>query len=79
MRAARTSPPAARPADLLLVIGDGLSSYAVQRQALPLIRALLPYLQTLGLSLAPVVLAHQSRVALGMILAKRCGPARWRY
>lgn len=55
----------ARPADLLLVIGDGLSSYAVQRQALPLIRALLPYLQTLGLSLAPVVLAHQSRVALG--------------
>ena len=55
----------ARPADLLLVIGDGLSSYAVQRQAVPLIRALLPYLKTLGLSLAPVVLAHQSRVALG--------------
>lgn len=54
-----------RPADLLLVIGDGLSSYAVHRQALPLIRALLPYLQTLGISLAPVVLAHQSRVALG--------------
>ena len=54
-----------RPADLLLVIGDGLSSYAVQRQALPLIRALLPYLQTLGINLAPVVLAHQSRVALG--------------
>ena len=49
----------------LLVIGDGLSSYAVQRQAVPLIRALLPYLKTLGLSLAPVVLAHQSRVALG--------------
>jgi ethanolamine ammonia-lyase small subunit len=54
-----------RPADLLLVIGDGLSSYAVHRQALPLIRALLPYLHTLGISLAPVVLAHQSRVALG--------------
>ncbi|MEL0554273.1 MULTISPECIES: ethanolamine ammonia-lyase subunit EutC [Raoultella] len=54
-----------RPADLLLVIGDGLSSYAVHRQALPLIRALLPYLQTLSISLAPVVLAHQSRVALG--------------
>lgn len=54
-----------RPADLLLVIGDGLSSYAVHRQALPLIRALLPYLHTLGICLAPVVLAHQSRVALG--------------
>lgn len=54
-----------RPADLLLVIGDGLSSWAVERQAVPLIRALLPYLQTLGIGLAPVVLAHQSRVALG--------------
>ena len=49
----------------LLVIGDGLSSWAVERQAVPLIRALLPYLQTLGIGLAPVVLAHQSRVALG--------------
>ncbi|MGK5488781.1 ethanolamine ammonia-lyase light chain EutC, partial [Klebsiella pneumoniae] len=47
------------------VIGDGLSSWAVERQAVPLIRALLPYLQTLGIGLAPVVLAHQSRVALG--------------
>ena len=54
-----------RPADLLLVIGDGLSSWAVERQAVPLIRALLPYLQTLGIGLAPVVRAHQSRVALG--------------
>ncbi|HHF7815028.1 TPA: ethanolamine ammonia-lyase subunit EutC [Klebsiella pneumoniae] len=54
-----------RLADLLLVIGDGLSSWAVERQAVPLIRALLPYLQTLGIGLAPVVLAHQSRVALG--------------
>lgn len=51
--------------DLLLVIGDGLSSHAVHRQAVPLIAALLPYVRTLGLSLAPVVLAHQSRVALG--------------
>ncbi|WP_145579847.1 ethanolamine ammonia-lyase subunit EutC [Yersinia vastinensis] len=54
-----------KQADVLLVIGDGLSSKAVHRQAIPLVEALLPYLQTLGLSLAPVVLAHQSRVALG--------------
>ncbi|CFQ41428.1 ethanolamine ammonia-lyase subunit EutC [Yersinia bercovieri] len=54
-----------KQADLLLVIGDGLSSKAVHRQAVPLIVALLPYLHTLGLSLAPIVLAHQSRVALG--------------
>lgn len=51
--------------DLLLVIGDGLSSHAVHRQSVALIKALLPYLQTLGISLAPIVLAHQSRVALG--------------
>lgn len=51
--------------DLLLVIGDGLSSHAVQRQSVALIRELLPYIKTLGLTLAPVVLAHQSRVALG--------------
>ena len=53
------------PHDVLLVIGDGLSSHAVHRQAVPLINALLPFLATLGLSTGPVVLAHQSRVALG--------------
>lgn len=51
--------------DLLLVIGDGLSSHAVHRQSVALIRELLPYVKILGLTLAPVVLAHQSRVALG--------------
>lgn len=51
--------------ELLLVIGDGLSSHAVHRQAVALIRELLPYIKMLGLTLAPVVLAHQSRVALG--------------
>ncbi|VYT88066.1 ethanolamine ammonia-lyase subunit EutC [Metakosakonia massiliensis] len=51
--------------DLLLVVGDGLSSHAVHRQSVGLIKALLPYMETLGISLAPVVLAHQSRVALG--------------
>lgn len=51
--------------DLLIVIGDGLSSHAVHRQAIALVRELLPYINTLGLTLAPIVLAHQSRVALG--------------
>ncbi|AGP45448.1 MULTISPECIES: ethanolamine ammonia-lyase subunit EutC [Serratia] len=54
-----------KAADLLLVVADGLSSKAVHRQALPLLQALRPYLDLLGLSVAPVVLAHQSRVALG--------------
>ncbi|WP_353613793.1 ethanolamine ammonia-lyase subunit EutC [Mangrovibacter phragmitis] len=50
--------------DLVLVVGDGLSSWAVHRQACELIRALLPYLSELSISLGPVVLAHQARVAL---------------
>lgn len=60
-----------KPADLLLVIGDGLSSHAVHRQAPALVAALLPYLTTLGISLAPLVLAHQSRVALGDEIGER--------
>jgi ethanolamine ammonia-lyase small subunit len=54
-----------KQAELLLVIGDGLSSKAVHRQAVPFIRAFMPYLNLLSIKLAPVVLAHQSRVALG--------------
>ncbi|WP_413737701.1 ethanolamine ammonia-lyase subunit EutC [Sodalis sp. RH21] len=54
-----------RQADILLVVGDGLSSKAVHRQAVPFIRAFRPYLALLGLKMAPVILAHQSRVALG--------------
>lgn len=58
------------PADLLLVVADGLSSKAVHRQAVPLITALLPYLRQLEIKLGPVVLAHQSRVALGDDIAE---------
>ena len=62
-----------RGQDLLLVIGDGLSSHAVHRQSVALLRALLPYIETLGLSLAPIVLAHQSRVALGDDIGEMLG------
>jgi ethanolamine ammonia-lyase small subunit len=51
--------------DITLVIADGLSSKAVHKQSVPLIRCLLPYLKQLKFSIAPVVLAEQSRVALG--------------
>ncbi|MDI2091785.1 ethanolamine ammonia-lyase subunit EutC [Commensalibacter oyaizuii] len=53
------------PADLIIVIGDGLSSFAVDRQAIKVVKALLPYLKKLNISLGPIVLAHQARVALG--------------
>ena len=62
-------------ADVLIVIGDGLSSKAVHKQAVPLIREFLPYMQELGMSVGPVVLAKESRVALGDDIAEEmhCG------
>jgi ethanolamine ammonia-lyase small subunit len=51
-------------ADLAVVIGDGLSSAAVQRHAVPLLRAFREAAGTRW-SLAPVVIAEQARVALG--------------
>ncbi len=52
-------------ADIALVVGDGLSSKAVHNQVFPLVSNLLPYISELGLSMSPLVLAEQSRVALG--------------
>ncbi len=56
--------------DVLLVIADGLSSKAVHKQAVPLVEHLQPYLRDLRLSVGPVVLAHQSRVALADDIAE---------
>jgi len=51
--------------DLAVVVGDGLSALAAQTQALPLLLELRPLLAAQGQAIAPVVLAHQARVALG--------------
>lgn len=59
-----TQAPASAGPDLLLVVADGLSSQAVERQAVPLVQAIrqqAPDDWTLG----PVVIATQARVALG--------------
>ncbi|MFP6557378.1 ethanolamine ammonia-lyase subunit EutC [Paraburkholderia sp. B3] len=53
----------AQPADVVFVIADGLSSRAVATHALPLLDALLPKLE--GWRVGPLVVARQSRVALG--------------
>ncbi|HTP84049.1 MAG TPA: ethanolamine ammonia-lyase subunit EutC [Alphaproteobacteria bacterium] len=52
------------PVDLALVVADGLSAAAVHAHAAPLIGHLLPHLDQAGLTLAPVVIATQARVAL---------------
>lgn len=59
--------------DLAIVVADGLSSTAVHQNAVGLIAALLPFLRRQGLALAPVVIAAQSRVALGDAAAEALG------
>lgn len=50
--------------DLLIVVGDGLSSKAVAANALAIITALKPHVARNGWRLGPVLLASQARVAL---------------
>jgi len=54
---------AAAPADVAIVVGDGLSSLAVNRQVPSLLAELLPRLG--GRSTAPLMIANNARVALG--------------
>ncbi len=64
-RALASPAPATVAGTVQIVVGDGLSSTAVQRHALPLLLALRPRLEADGWGLAPIVLARQARVALG--------------
>ncbi|MGC3987488.1 MAG: ethanolamine ammonia-lyase subunit EutC [Pseudorhodoferax sp.] len=58
--------------DLCLVVGDGLSSLAIERHAVPLLSALRAQLPA-GLRLAPVVIATQARVALADEIGEALG------
>jgi ethanolamine ammonia-lyase small subunit len=50
--------------DLALLIGDGLSGHAVERNALPLLEALLPRLAGREWQLSPILLVTHARVAI---------------
>jgi ethanolamine ammonia-lyase small subunit len=52
-------------ADIVLVVADGLSASAIEAHATPLVRAIVARLSARRLSIAPLVLASQARVALG--------------
>lgn len=59
--------------DLAIVVADGLSALAVERHAAPILAALLPALRAGGWALAPLIIAHQARVALGDAVARALG------
>ncbi len=59
------------PCDVALVLGDGLSAIAAILNGPPFLLALAQRLKAQGLTLAPVVLAQQARVALGDDIARR--------
>lgn len=76
----RRLPPADRdrlkgqgPFDVALVLGDGLSAIAVALNGAAFIGALADLLRTRGLTISPVILARQARVALGDDIATAVG------
>lgn len=63
--AARLQSLAGDPPDIVFVIGDGLSTQAVHTHALPVLRIARSVFTRWGWTIGPVVVASQSRVALG--------------
>ena len=61
------------PCDIGFVIADGLSALAVERHALPLLRSWLGAPAARALSVAPLVLVRQGRVAVGDEVAQLLG------
>jgi ethanolamine ammonia-lyase small subunit len=51
--------------DLAIVIADGLSALAVERNAIPVLQHLLPQLLGAGWSVCPLAVVQQGRVAIG--------------
>lgn len=57
--------PGPPPPDLALVLSEGLSSAAIERQAAPFLAAFLPLAAARGWRLAPPVFVRRGRVAVG--------------
>lgn len=62
--------------DVAVIVGDGLSALAAQRQAPRVLCDLLPLLSAAGLTVGPIVVARQARVAvedeIGSRLRAKC-------
>ena len=55
----KLSSPQPSSHDIAIIVADGLSSTAIERQCLPFLSALLPHLKKAAFSLAPVCVATQ--------------------
>ncbi|HSY36178.1 MAG TPA: ethanolamine ammonia-lyase subunit EutC [Acidobacteriaceae bacterium] len=66
----------ATPCDLAIIVADGLSALAVERNAIPLLAVLLPRLAAEDWTLGPVTVVQQGRVgvcdSIGERLRARC-------
>jgi ethanolamine ammonia-lyase small subunit len=52
------------PADVAIIIADGLSATGINAHTLPLLTELIPLLQNHGLTIGPICLVEQGRVAI---------------
>lgn len=52
------------PADISIIVADGLSATAINKNAVPVVRLLVEKAQQAGYSLAPIMLVEQGRVAI---------------
>ncbi|MFN3616211.1 MAG: ethanolamine ammonia-lyase subunit EutC [Rubrimonas sp.] len=64
-RLAAAAPDPGSGPDVAVVVCDGLSALAVERNAAPFLAAFLPRVARHGWTLAPLVVAREGRVALG--------------
>jgi ethanolamine ammonia-lyase small subunit len=71
--AAATLAPHRGQYDVMFVVSDGLSALAVQSHATPVLATLLPDLRAQDWRIAPIVIAHHGRVAIGDAVAAALG------
>ena len=63
----------ANPVDLAIIVSDGLSAPAAQRQAAPLLNHLLPLLRRSSITFSPIYLVRHARVAIEDEIGERTG------
>jgi ethanolamine ammonia-lyase small subunit len=66
-------PRSPNPPDLALIVSDGLSAPAAQRQAPPLLAALVPMLKSSGVTVSTVFLVRHGRVAIEDVIGHAIG------